>query len=190
MHSRESELNRAAAADERLARTLRLLPDVEPPPDGWERLAAAATQPRPRPARAVASTLAIAASALLIAVALLLRGGLDDSRRPEAAPDRRAVAAGPVEAAAEAPYDTAEWRRRSAELESLLARLPEPRTTRASTDLTAAVLEDRIALIDEQLSEGRDGVSPVTTDSLWRERVLLLDSLVRVRYAAAVDPRI
>jgi hypothetical protein len=191
MHSHESELTKRGNDDARLARALRGLPDVDAPVDGWERLSARWAERREGTSRAAWTTLAVAASAVLVAVALMLRAGLDDVPPPDAASDLRAVAAGPVEAAADTPYDTAEWRRRSTELETLLARLPEPRATRASTGLTAAALEDRIALIDEQLGEGaRAGVTPGDADSLWRERVMLLDSLVRVRYAAAVDPQI
>lgn len=192
MHPREPELNDHDAqpagrgADVRLASSLQRLPGLEPPPDGWtrlaRRLAANASWPVSAP------TLAAAASALLVAVGLLLR-----HEAPEPAPSDAAVkgASLPRDATGGAPFGASDLRSRSAELERLLADLPESRVTRASTGLTAALLEDRIVLIDEQLSGATGGaISSDDADSLYRERVLLLDSLVRVRYAAAVDPSI
>jgi len=185
MHPRESELKPAggetvrAGADLRLVRALRRLPELEPPADGWQRLERRLGAQRRR--GVWAPTVATAACALLVAVALLVR--------PEMAAPRRdgAGVAHPREPTAPAP-PASDWRTRSVELERLLVDVPEPRLARASTALTTALLEDRIALIDEQLTDVADGVSAADTESLYRERVLLLDSLVRVRYAAAVDP--
>jgi hypothetical protein len=185
MHPREPELKPAlgepscAGADPRLAAALRRLPEIEPPADGWERLARRLGTRRRR--GVWAPTVATAACALLVAVALLVR--------PEMAAPRLdgAGVARVREPAAPAP-PASDWRARSVELERLLVDVPEPRLARASTALTTTLLEDRIALIDEQLTDVADGVSSADTESLYRERVLLLDSLVRVRYAAAVDP--
>jgi hypothetical protein len=188
MHSREPELNgdgaaaAARGADARLVRALQRLPELEPPADGWARLERRIGRPPGWPLWA--PTLAAAACALLVAVGLLLRP--DVSPAPLEGADFGTMP--PRDATAGAPLTASEWRSRSVELERLLADVPEPRVTRASTALTTTLLEDRIALIDEQLSDAAGGASSADAGWLYRERVLLLDSLVRVRYAAAVDP--
>lgn len=188
MHPRESELNAGGAepaspgADARLAHALQRLPELEPPADGWRRLERRLDT---RPGWPFwAPTLAAAACALLVALGLLLRPEMPAPRLEGA----DGGATPPRDATAGAPLTASDWRARSVELERLLADVPEPRVARASTALTTSLLEDRIALIDEQLSAAAGGVASADADSLYRERVLLLDSLVRVRYAAAVDP--
>jgi hypothetical protein len=74
---------------------------------------------------------------------------------------------------------------RSRHLEDLLQRLPErPRIERVSTAATIDTIEQRIQWLDFQLSDTPDsGLNEVQTQRLWRERVELMDSLVKVRYA-------
>jgi anti-sigma factor RsiW len=91
----------------------------------------------------------------------------------------------------EQPADVVETARvpdlvaQSRHLEGLLQRLPErPRIERVSTAATIDTIEQRIQWLDFQLSDARDsGLSEVQTRRLWRERVELMDSLVKVRYA-------
>jgi hypothetical protein len=73
----------------------------------------------------------------------------------------------------------------SQHLEDLLQRLPErPRIERVSTAAMIDTIEDRIQWLDFQLSDTRDsGLNEAQTQRLWRERVELMDSLVKVRYA-------
>ncbi len=74
----------------------------------------------------------------------------------------------------------------SRQLESDLRSLPnEPRVVRAGTQATIVELEDRIAAIDYQLSESASQMSPQDQEIFWRERVRLMKSLVRLRYAQA-----
>jgi len=74
----------------------------------------------------------------------------------------------------------------SRQLESDLRSLPnEPRVVRAGTQATIVELEDRIAAIDYQLSESASQMSPQDQEIFWRERVRLMNSLVRLRYAQA-----
>ena len=73
----------------------------------------------------------------------------------------------------------------SARLERLLAELPAPpRVMVGSTAGTIAGLEDRIALVDAQLSyaAARD-LEPSYREALWGERVELMNALVYVRFA-------
>lgn len=75
---------------------------------------------------------------------------------------------------------------RSRLLEEALRAAPgTPRVMRASTAGTIATLEDRIALIDQQLSFPQRRLSEVEAKALWRERVQLMGSLVQLRYAQA-----
>lgn len=189
MHPREHELN-DADDDARIARALRRLPDPEPPRDGWAQLERRLA--RPEPWRGWMPTAAVAATALTLALGLLLRSAgthdVVDPDRGGRVEVRTALGTLP-DVDDGAPRSVAEWRARSAELERLLADVPEPSVTRASTGATTALLEDRIAAIDDQLSDVSAGRLPSSdADPLWRQRALLLDSLVRVRYAAAVDP--
>lgn len=170
-------MNEAAERDTsaRLGRALERLPHVDPPAGTWSRIEARMNAPRA--ANSWLPTVAVAACALLVAVALVLRAPTDVEPPALAGPPDTAGA-----------VEHADWQRRSTELERLLAALPEAQLTRGSTGLTAALLEDRIALVDEHLSaHGAADGAPDQRDALLRERVLLLDSLVRVRYAAAID---
>ncbi|MGH8241252.1 MAG: hypothetical protein ACREXP_30135 [Steroidobacteraceae bacterium] len=72
----------------------------------------------------------------------------------------------------------------SQQLEGLLQKLPErPRIERVSTAAMIDTIEDRIQLLDFQLSDAGSGLNEQQTRRLWRERVELMDSLVKVRYA-------
>lgn len=73
----------------------------------------------------------------------------------------------------------------SQKLDDLLQRLPErPRIERVSTAATIDTIEARIQWLDFQLSDAPDsGLNEQQTRRLWRERVELMDSLVKVRYA-------
>jgi anti-sigma factor RsiW len=73
----------------------------------------------------------------------------------------------------------------SQHLDDLLQRLPDrPRIERVSTAATIDTIEERIQWLDFQLSDAPDsGLNELQTRRLWRERVELMDSLVKVRYA-------
>lgn len=61
----------------------------------------------------------------------------------------------------------------------------QPRVMRASTAATITNLEDRIAWIDYQLNQPAIRMNPGEKQTYWRERVRLMDSLVKMRYAQA-----
>jgi hypothetical protein len=69
--------------------------------------------------------------------------------------------------------------------ERWLARLPvEPAVMRVGTRTAVADLEDRIAWMDDVLSEERpDAIDPAHIVALQRERARLINSLAQVRYA-------
>ncbi len=74
----------------------------------------------------------------------------------------------------------------SQQLESDLRALPaEPRVQRASMIATIADIEDRVAAIDYQLNDPSFEMKPEEKEIFWRERVRLMKSLLRLRYAQA-----
>ena len=161
-------MNEPTASDRSRA-ALGALPELEPPAGAWAdieaRLAAGPRRARTRAGLVVA---AIALAALGVRVL-----------------NRPATTAGPATppVAADAGLD-----RRAAELERLLAALPPPHTARASTGYATTLLEDRIALVDERLSlPDAAALSAADETALKKQRVVLLDSLTRVKYASAVN---
>ena len=74
----------------------------------------------------------------------------------------------------------------SQQLESDLRALPDqPKVMRASTVATLSDIENAIAAIDFQLNESGVQMTPDERELFWRERVRLMKSLVRLRYAQA-----
>jgi hypothetical protein len=80
--------------------------------------------------------------------------------------------------------------RESERLERVLSQISYQRPLmKGSTAGTIVGLEDRILLIDEQLSYGSArGLPPPQRDALWGERVDLLNALVYVRLAQSQRP--
>lgn len=160
------------------AEALLKLPDLAPPPGVWERVLetervrAAARRFRRR-------TLAVAAVIAAVACSLAYVATLD---RP--APPTLAVAREPPRVPGEGT-SYAPLVAESARLERLLAELPAPRPLMVGTAAGTVVgLEDRIALVDAQLSyaAARD-LAPPYREALWSERVELMNALVYVRFA-------
>lgn len=74
----------------------------------------------------------------------------------------------------------------SQRLERNLRALPgQPSVMRAGTAATIYELEAGIAAIDSRLNHSEDSLTPEQAEIYWRERVRLMDSLVRLRYAQA-----
>jgi hypothetical protein len=161
--------------DELIARELAGLPGFAPPPGTFLSAARRAAAPRVTAATGRGWTLAAAAATVVLAVAVLLRAGPS----PEGPPPAPIAWAPPAELLAE-----------SARLEAQLAALPRQDAQRVGTAYTISLLEDRLALVDDELSAA--ALEPGSADAavgLWHERVALMDSLVRVRYAEALADR-
>lgn len=159
---------------EETRRRLRSLPPVRPPQGPWQ---AAATAPSPgaRPRRIHWATVAGFAASFVLGLGLIFR----------MEPDDRPPAEVRVERAATSPVPLVE---RSRQLEAALRAMPAaPHVTRVGTALTVSSLEDQIHRIDLRLSSGE--MPPDYEEALWRQRVRLMDSLVRVRYAQISDSR-
>jgi hypothetical protein len=108
-------------------------------------------------------------------------------QRANEAPDSFANAP-PASAGAVQPADEVrDLRAQSQALDQLLAALPSrPAVERAGTSLPIESLEAQVQWLDHQLSVGPEAVaSPADAEQLWRERVEVMNSLVRLRYAEA-----
>jgi hypothetical protein len=156
---------------------LRALPQLSPPESAWSGIQARLSQPtvrwHPRPMKAVVG-LAAAFTALAIGLVLL---------RPAPLP----VALHQI--AAQAPVQTDAhdvWVVRSQYLDNLLQQMPQRRQVqRAGTAAAIDALQDRIQWVDYQLAYGNEaGLTTQQATHLWQDRVRLMDSLVKVRYAA------
>ncbi len=168
-----------ARAEDLLKAKLRELPELTPPPGVWERVleaerVRAATRRFRRRALAAAAAVAVAAIPLIYVAAL----------QSPAPPTLHVGVPQPVrvpgEGASYAPL-VAE----SARLERLLAELPAPRPLMVGSAAGTVVgLEDRIAVVDAQLSyaAARD-LAPPYREALWGERVELMNALLYVRFA-------
>ena len=186
------------------------LPELAPPDDAWARIVAVerATRPNGNAWRRRAAGLGVAAAVAALAIFVIgtpsrphrgveppqsLQGGgglttsttdapfsiIGTSTPPD--PDRPLVGARVVPASYSALVQE------SARLDGELRQLSYQRPLmRGSTATTIAGLEDRIALIDEQLTySNARGVPQPQRAALWGERVELMNALVHVRYAQA-----
>ena len=152
------------------------LPELEPPTFAWERIQQ--TIPKRRtlvPPRRVGLAAAAAAVITLTVIALIARQY-----------DQRALVASEQASQPETPH-VDELVAQSQQLEQLLQILPErPRIERVSTAVTIDTIEQRIQWLDFQMSNAPDSdLNEAQSRQLWRERVDLMDSLVKVRYAEA-----
>ncbi|HZP11504.1 MAG TPA: hypothetical protein VFB36_03665 [Nevskiaceae bacterium] len=153
--------------EDRLQERLRALPNVPPPADGWPALESAL---RARKQQRVRIAFALAASLLVSFSAVLML--------PK--PDPIITSAPPRVAQAQ---DVASLMARSRALESHLAQMREdvPVWDERSA-ARAARLEGELSLVDLQLS----GAEPNRAQRLWRDRVELLNKLVRTHQNAGL----
>jgi hypothetical protein len=172
------ELSRTRAA-------LQGLPQLDAPNAAWMRIQAAASVPATSGTRSTklrvrtALAFALAAGVASLAVLLVLRNA---NESPGAKVEPRLQVAVPK---TQRDNDVASLIAQSRELDVLLHRLPErPRVERVSTAATLDTIEERIQWLDFQLSYAAAGeLDETQAQRLWRERVELMDSLVKVRYA-------
>ena len=186
--TKDEEMICGLTADERdvLMRDLNVLPETMPPRAVWNRIREQAqaeglirTTATQRPSTwlagfAVAATIVLA---MTVVPRLMSTADLDAqyTEPPALVNDNR------VEVTALQALMV-----QSRQLESDLRALPEePKVMRASTVATLSDTEDAIAAIDYQLNESGVQMTPDERELFWRERVRLMKSLVRLRYAQA-----
>jgi hypothetical protein len=160
---------------------LQSLPQFDPP-SSFQELQRAMARPAAAPRRIVSARL-VAALAFVTLTAIFfvaLRDGTRDEVAEHKPVDQQTPAIDIIETAR-----VPELVARSQQLEGLLQKLPDrPRIERVSTAAMIDTIEGRIQWLDFQLSDARDsGLNEEQTRRLWRERVELMDSLVKVRYA-------
>jgi hypothetical protein len=162
---------------------MQALPQFDPPDFAWERIQQTVPERAETLApRKVGFAAAAAALITLAVIALIARHG--DLRSSEQTAKAPKILNQPM--AADVSY-LDELVAQSQQLEQILQTLPErPRIERVSTAATIDTIEQRIAWLDFQLSSAPgDDLSEEQSRRLWRERVELMDSLVKVRYAEA-----
>ncbi|MGI9263623.1 MAG: hypothetical protein ACR2QU_01765 [Gammaproteobacteria bacterium] len=180
---------------------LRDLPQIKPDKGLWQAVAVESLG-RPAPQRFSWASAAGIAASFVVALILVTRlssgpGNLNDGG-PEAVAgsDDKPLASAPAATVAEvvppvAAASSDALRTRSRRLESLRRAMPQrPQVMRASTTRTIVDLEDRIALVDMRLNaSARLGLTPQQEKALWRERVNLMNTLVRLEYSQISSPR-
>lgn len=171
-----SELQRLST----LRRRLRELPAFEP--EGWDAIQSSlAEPPRARSRRVTIAAAGVAVAAIGAALVILNDAGRHEENIATAHIEPAAAEA----AEASAQPSLADLVSRSRDLEEMLSELPtRPAIERVTTAGAIDTLERRIQWLDLQLSHAPEaGLSERQAERMWRERVDLMDSLVKVRYA-------
>lgn len=157
------------------------LPEIEPPDGHWQ----AIVQETSKPASSWRQPLAWGMAASLL-VMVWLAGNLSGRDSIE----NRVVAptgdVAPISLAANPDDDVDALIDRSRRLGMLLQSLPgRPEVIRADTDNTIASLENSLALVNYTLNQPDTALTSGEARELWRSKVNLMDSLVKVRYTEA-----
>ena len=154
------------------------LPQLEAPEQSWTNIQAALHVPS-RPSRSGVWHAAVAASVAVLAVLIINQRPAEETL--EAAPSRS------LSENARANEGIVTLMEQSRHLDLVLQELPNrPRVERVAMAATLDSIEDRIQWLDMQLTYASAAESDdARTQTLWRERVDLMDSLVKVRYAQA-----
>ena len=164
-----------------LREAMRSLPEIEPPAGRWQAIAQA-------PSKSASSwrqplAWGIAASLLVVVWLVGNLSGRDAIENRVAAPTGDVA---PASVAVKRDNDLDALIDRSRRLGMLLQSLPgRPEVVRAGTDNTIASLENSLALVNYTLSQPDTALASGEARELWRSKVNLMDSLVKVRYTEA-----
>jgi hypothetical protein len=163
---------RATRADARL----QSLPEFDAPDNTWTSIEARAGQV-PRRQNVLRWAVAALVASVMGSIALV---GLQNSETQS-----DSFAHTPTRSSVAGKSDVERLMAQSRKLEELLGYLPErPQVERVSTAATVDSIEQRIQWLDWQLAYEADaGLDARQAERLWSERVELMDSLVKVRYA-------
>jgi hypothetical protein len=127
----------------------------------------------------------VAAAAAGVSVIALLIGFARHPERDHAHLGTETLATIPAPVESAMPPAIATLVVRSQDLESKLSRMPSrPMVERAGTTTVIDSLQRSIQWVDYKLSLANDaGLSEQQATQLWQDRIQLMDSLVKVRYA-------
>lgn len=178
-----------AAQVEALERTrsrLRELPMMEPVVS-WADIQRRANEAHPASRRAGArltrAFIGVAVAASVALAAILIATQRDRITGTETA---EMIAATTDATEASTTADLASLIERSRRLDALLQTMPaRPHVERVGLAATLDTMEGRVEWLDYQLAYAGGELDPIQSQRLWRERVELMDSLVKVRYAQA-----
>jgi hypothetical protein len=148
------------------------LPMLDPPDGLWSQISERIRQNDLSQSRARPVWISVAAAAAVVLVTLLTLS------RVQHVPEVRLEKPAQPELSALV--------QRSQQLEAALQALPQrPSVERVATAVNIDGIEQRIQWLDFHLSAANDVLDQMQTQQLWQERVNLMDSLVKLRYAEA-----
>jgi hypothetical protein len=165
---------------------LQALPPIPPSRGLWKSVAVGSLSRREPSPFPWVSAIAIAAS-FVLGLALIQRLGPGVADPGASAPETPIAEVVPsVE-----PVSVGDLQQRSRQLEALRRAMPQRAgVVRASTARTIADLQDRVALVDMRLNAAAElGLDPAQQQALWQERVILMQSLLRLEYAQVQSAR-
>lgn len=167
---------------------LRSLAACQAPPEAWKNIRANVEQRSAGRAQRRLAPIAMAAGLGVLVSLLALRfiGSGQLHETPRATLHEQSVPT-VVETPPLSAATVEQLVEQSRQLEYVLRNLPDPpRVERVALAATTDIIEQRIQWLDFQLSfEPEAQLSQEQTRRLWHERVDLMDSLVKVRYAQA-----
>lgn len=154
---------------------LQSLASFDPPASAWDGIAERVQSRRTRHRSRFAITAAAVASILAVFIGIATRDEAPPADVRQVSTQHDSPAAAPLDQLVE----------QSRDLDAMLQHLPQrPSVERVAMAGTIDTLEQRIQWLDVQLSYAPDtGLNDAQAYRLWRERVDLMDSLVKVRYA-------
>jgi hypothetical protein len=181
----EMECGLSVAEHDILHRQLQALPDTMPPRAVWRRIEEQARAEGLLAGRQHFERYKWAAGAAIAATVAMLALNVPMGNNPITDPADGATTV-PQLVPQNGPRDLNALKVESQILERNLRLLPEqPTVMKVSTATTIQELQDRIAAIDYRLNDRTIKLDPKQEEIYWRERVRLMNSLVRLRYAQA-----
>ena len=181
----EMECGLSIAEHDILHRQLQALPDTMPPRAVWRRIEEQARAEGLLAGRQHLERYKWAAGAAIAATVAMLALNVPMGNNPITDPADGATTV-PQLIPQNGPRDLNALKVESQILERNLRLLPEqPTVMKVSTATTIQELQDRIAAIDYRLNDRTIKLDPKQEEIYWRERVRLMNSLVRLRYAQA-----
>jgi hypothetical protein len=173
----------SAAEHEILRKELRALPDTMPPRAVWQRIEEQARAEGLFTARHQFERYKWVAGAAIAATVAMIALNMPMGNIPVVGPNDGATTV-PTEVADGSEQELNALKVESQILERNLRLLPEqPTVMKVSTASTIQELQNRIAAIDYRLNDRTIKLEPEQEEVYWRERVRLMKSLVRLRYA-------